>query len=105
MPKTVSFIKRNYLTDVTKVVEGLRREEMDRADLAQQSPPRPVGRENQVLVVVRDVFSAGVRRPAREVRVVRLQELRRHPRRRGHHDVHAPEPEVHQRPVGSSQPR
>ncbi|KAL6997164.1 hypothetical protein U1Q18_007287 [Sarracenia purpurea var. burkii] len=48
------------------------------------------------------MLGAGVGRPAGEVGVVGLQELRRHRRRRRHHHVDEPQPEVHERPVSPS---
>lgn len=72
---------------------------MERAQLPQGAPARTVGREDEVLVVVRDVLGARVGRAVAEVGIVPAQELRSHGRRRGHHHLGAAEPEPEQRAV------
>lgn len=84
------------LANVAEVVQGLSRKQVNRAYLPEHPPPWPIRREHKVLIVISNMLGPGVGRPAREVGVVGLQELRRHRGRRGHHHVHRPHPEVHQ---------
>jgi len=60
---------------VSKYIQGLPGEEVNGGEFPEQPPPRAVGGEHQVLVVISDVFGSGVGRSAAEIRVMNLQKL------------------------------
>lgn len=78
---------------------------MNGGDFPERTPPRAVGSENKILVVISDVFRSGVGWPATKIGVVNLEELFRHGGRSGHHDVHDAQFEVHQWAVCAGQVR
>ena len=90
---------------MSELIQGLAREEMNGADLPKHAPPLAVRRKHEVLIIVSYILGTGIGRPAGEIRVMGLQELGRHGRRRRHNHVDEAEPEVHERPVGTSHGR
>ena len=87
---------------MSEFIQGLAGEEMNGADLPKHAPPLAVRCEHEVLIIVRYILGTGIGRPAREIRIMGLQELGRHGRRRRHNHVKEAEPEVHERPIGTS---
>lgn len=98
-------MSKSNLADMSEIIQGLAGKEMDGTDLPEHAPTGTVRSKHEVLIVVSDILSTGVRRSAREVCVVGLQELGCHGRRGNHHDVDEAKPEVHERPVGAGQGR
>jgi len=99
----VQWTEKIHLTQVSKCIQGLPGEEVNGGEFPEQPPPRAIGGEHQVLVVIGYVFGSGVRRPAAEIRVMNFQKLFRHRRRRRHYHVHESETQVHQRAMNLGQ--
>lgn len=75
---------------MTEVIQCLGGEEVDGGDLPKHAPARTVGRKNEVLIVISNVFGAGVGRAVGEVCIVNFQELSGHRGGGGHNYVHEP---------------
>ena len=88
-----------------EAVEGLGREKVDSAELAEHAPVRTVRGEHQVPVVEGDMLAAGVGRAAREVGVVVLQELPGDRGGGGDDNVDETETEVEEGALGAREAR
>jgi hypothetical protein len=88
---------------MSKIIQGLSREEMDGADLPKHAPPWPIGCKHKVLVIICNMFGTGVWWPAREVGIMYFQKLSSHGSRCRHHHVDEAEPEVHERSISLCQ--